>query len=152
MNTKLPIFAWKGKTYGSYNIVTNEIKEGLNYPPTSDAVAKSNNAIKESINELVTTTNAINQNLSGLIIKENNAYTCSSIPPGEDSTDFNFNVHKDGYTPLGVIGISTNYGGGFSVIRYQITGETLYLTVISRYSVEQKNVPFDVTILYAKNI
>ena len=101
---------------------------------------------------LVTSNFPPNQNLSGLIIKENNAYTCSSIPPGEDSTDFNFNVHKDGYTPLGVIGISTNYGGGFTVIRYQISGDILYLTVISRYPTEHKNVPFDVTILYAKNI
>lgn len=94
----------------------------------------------------------INRDLNGLIIKENNVYICDSIPADNNSKDFTFTISKEGYTPLGVIGISTNFGDGFSVTRYQIIGDTLYLTVVSRYPTVQNNVPFDITILYIKNI
>ena len=150
MNTKLPIFAWKGKTYGSYNIVTNEIKEGLNYPPTSDAVAKSNNAIKESINELVATTNAINQNLSSLLRIDTFRLTCPTDNISEYSSSVS--VALDGYTAIGVVGYQAIGNSSCYLYDAKVIDNNLYFGWRDPNKNNIKGLGFEISVLYVKNL
>lgn len=106
-----------------------------------------------SLDTLGSEINAINQNLSGLLQVKSQTLSIESIEANDDVTMQAQCDTVSGYTPVGIVGTSTSYGGAIAVTRCALgTDGNIVAQVKNGYTSAMPNVWINVNVLYVKSL
>ena len=143
--TNVPLSAAQGKALND--------KLGNKQDKQDSSLTTSAKTVSGAINELVETTNAINQNLNSLLQVKTQTLSVESIEANDDVTMQAQCAIVSGYTPIGVVGTSTSYGGDIAVTRCMLASNgDIVAQVKNDYASAMPNVWINVNVLYVKDI
>lgn len=98
--------------------------------------------------------NMLNSKLTNMIVSEekDSGTISESIPSGGD-IDYDLNIKKTGYTPIGIVGLRVNGGnnGQLYYSRFYLSGNTAKISIGNKYSSAVTATKIFITVLYLKN-